>query len=351
MKMKTPLLLTLSLVGLGGFGAVQAIELELQKDDMWAIDGGVFFPASQPIDSVDMKSDQLIIKHIDGSMRVVNLGSVESSSMTKAARTVAVDRTPPVIKMQWQGVLHHETGVTIGPNSQVVLSVNEGLIKRFKLNQEMIEINADSYSHNFNQSSDKLSVTASDAFNNKSQLDMTLQTDFESPKLTWQLAEPAVFNNQKWYAGKDAQVLLSATDISGVAHFMLNGEKLAANTKQVTMSTGDDIHVTDVLGNTTTDNINWQQDSQTPYIVINTEKGQLERVKFLKVGVNEIFELLTVDEGVGLGVQKYKGKYSRWLNLPKKFKFTSSGTYRIKVQSKDRVGNILEKVIKVKVKK
>ena len=347
--MKIPLLPILSLLGLAGLGTVNAVELELQKGDMWAVDGGVFQSSSQDFDPANTTAQQLIIKQADGSLRTIKLDGEQLQKIENTS--VIVDRTAPLIDVQWQGALQQPNGITIGPNTQVNLSVNEGVIKQFNTQSESIDVGAASYTYHFSQAGHEISVTAIDEFNNSSQLNIELNADFEPPQLSWQLAEPAIFSNQQWYAGKTAEVLLSASDNSSLDYFLINGDKLEANTKQVTMKFGDNIQVVDVLGNASTETIKWQQDDQAPYIVMNSEHQQLEAVKNITVRVNEVFELQSRDQGVGVGSQIYKSKYRQWLDLPKKFKFSSKGNYRIKIQSADQVGNMLETTVKVKVKR
>ena len=348
MKMKKRLLLIINFICL--VGAVYADEIELQIGDSWAVDGGIFKTGNLPVDYKN-NGHQFIIKKADGTFQVLNVENEKSAVNEGLNTTVIVDRTPPVIATEWQEVIQSSNGIKIGPNSQVMLSVNEGVIMLFGANDEMIQVNSNTYVHSFNQISKGITAVAKDDFNNISHLNLSIQADFEAPQLSWQLTEPAKYKNNQWYAGSSAQVMLSAADETGIDNMLVNGSPINDTKESVAMNSGDNIQIVDTLGNSITETISWSEDNEAPYIVVIQDSQQLERVKNIKVAVNEVFEVQTLDAGVGLENQKYKGKDRKWKNLPKKFKFTSKGTYRIKVQSKDLVGNELGTMIKVKVKR
>ncbi len=347
MKMKKRLLLLINLTYLG---SVQANEIELQLGDSWAFDGGVFNTGSLPVDYKN-KGSQLIIKKADGDLQSVNLEADGTPMKVNNSKSIIVDRTPPMITTQWQGVVQNSEGITVGPDSKLMLKVNEGLIKHLSVNDEIKQIDSNSYVHGFSQFSDSILVVAEDDFNNTTQLNASLHGDFEPPELSWQLQAPAIYKDNQWFGGKTAQVLLSTSDNTGVDYMLLNGRPFNASEEQLIINSGDNIQVVDTLGNTSTETISWSEDSQAPYIIITQDKQRLEGVKNIKVAVNEVFEIQTMDSGVGLDHQKYKGKYRNWMELPKKFRFTSKGTYRINVQSTDRIGNVLDTVVKVRVKR
>ena len=351
MKMKTPLLLILSQLILGVFvlSTVQAIDFELQQGDSWAVDGGVFRTDKLPLNLDQLKARQLIVKNADGSLRVVKLD--KGRGEPEVDQTLWVDRTAPVIEVQWHNTLQDSTGITIGPNSHVTLSVDEGTIQEVTVDDEVSAVDANSYVHHFSQASKEISVVADDVFKNTGSLTASLKVDFVPPELNWQLVAPAVLINNQWFGGRTAGVLLSASDDSGVDHYLLNDKKFNYNEEPVAVVLGDDIKVVDTLGNIKTETISWQQDTQVPYIIVNTKGQQFTQAEYVNVAMNETFEVLTADEGVGLQSQKYKSKQNGWLDLPKKFRFTNKGNYRIRVMSVDRVGNRLEQVVKVKVKR
>lgn len=349
MKMKIPLLLILNGCCLLGFTAVNGAELDLAEDEMWSINGGVFHHPKDSMPEADELQGKVLVKNPSGVIRVVEFGQGPSTPVNQA--NIYVDRTAPVITDEWQGTINGPSGLIIGPNSQLQLSVNEAALKGLQIDGAVHEVNGWSHTLEFKQAVESIVVVAEDDYNNVSQKEFSLQSDFQAPEVNWTLMPPAIQTSGSWYAGDQAVLKLNTTDANEIGMIKVNEQQVDRQDNQLTVQAGDVIQVSDTLGNTNSVHVNWQQDTTEPEISIQVSGQMVAATKRLTVKVNELVEVFTVDEGVGVKDQKYKGKSRKWLPLPKKFRFTSKGNYRIQIFSEDMVGNKLETYLKFKVKR
>jgi len=351
MKMKTPLLLILSLIGLNGITSANGSELNLADDDMWSINGGVFKPSNQAMPNNETFTGPILVKGANGVTRLINLSNSQGLSDQVNEVIVLVDRTPPVIAQEWTTSIEQADGVKIGPNTQLNITVNEGLIKQILVDGQAVVVSGGSHAMNFSQKAHSLMVEAEDDFNNISRSETTLIPDYQVPVYSWELVPPSVLTQGQWYAGKSAELKLSATDDSGVAVVELNQVAMDWQESNLVVSIGDEIQIKDTLGNAEKFIVNWQVDSDEPKVIATVNGEATEFNISMTVGVNDLIDLTMVDDGVGVKYQQYKGKSRKWQPLPKKFRFTSQGRYRIQIQGEDQVGNELVTTVKFKVKR
>ncbi|WP_133566517.1 hypothetical protein [Marinicella litoralis] len=349
MKKKIPLLLILS--GLSGSAWVSASEtIAANKEEQQSIHGGVFDTTSDVLAGTN-GNNQVLLKDSSGKVRVIGEGAVGSSNSALEKLTILVDRTPPVITFQWLNAMEQADEVIIGPKSEVNIAVNEAQLKQITIDDQILNVPGMTQRIKFNLAAKSLQVLAEDEFGNVSQSKLVLKPDFESPSITWDLTAPAIKKGGQWFAGKQADLVLSATDNVAMGTVHLNQQAVDWIDHPLSVNEGDELQVTDALGNVTTEKLAWQVDSMAPTVVVTVENEKQAATKRFSVRVNELIDLTTMDLGVGVKLQKYKGKSRKWLPLPKKFRFTSKGNYRIKVISEDQVGNTLETTLKFKVKR
>ncbi len=349
MKMKTRLLLTLNASWLIGLTTLNAAELGLQADEMWSVDGGVFHHASDHMPTAGTLPGKVLIKNSSGAIRIVELG--QGLTATTEPTHISVDRTAPVIADEWQAAIISPDGVIIGPNSKLTISVNEAELKGIEVDGDALVINGLSHDRAFDQPVESVVVVAEDDYHNVSQKTFHLQADYQAPEVKWTLMSPAIQSDGIWYAGDQAVLKLSASDNNGISAVKLNEQKVAWQDTSLQVNAGDVIHVSDALGNTNSVPIKWQKDSTEPVLKLQVNGQSMASQKRVTVRVNDLIEVQTVDDGVGVNEQQYKGKSRKWLPLPKKFRFTSKGSYRIQIYSEDLVGNKLETYLKFKVKR
>ncbi len=349
-KMKIQLWPILSLLCLSGIVTVNGAELGMADDEMWSINGGVFHPSTQALPA-DETTGSILLKNTNGAIRVVNLPSSQDSPGQLGEAILLVDRVPPLISQVWQQGIQLANGVKIGPSSQLMISVNEGEIKRISVDDKELIASGVSHTVNFQQKAHALTVVAQDDYNNTSRSEITLIADYQAPESTWQLMAPSIQTDGQWYAGKSAELKLNATDDSGIGVVELNDKVVDWRNANLAVKAGDEIKINDTLGNTETITVDWQVDSEEPHVMVSLNDESTELKKSMTVGVNELIYLIAIDDGVGLKNQRYKGKSRKWLPLPRKFRFTSKGNYRIQIQSEDLVGNQLVTTVKFKVKR
>lgn len=352
MKLKLQLLLTLNLLCLSGIAAENDTALNLAEDEMWSINGGVFQPANQYKPMAASLSGEIMVKNAQGDIRIEKLADVMSLPNQPLDMNIYVDRTAPVITEQWQQVINTADGIKVGPNSLLEITVNESEIKEIIVDDQIQASGGLSHVIEFHQAVETVTIVTQDAYDNIGQKEIKLQSDFQAPTLDWQLQAPAILTNGVWFAGKSADLNLTVADSSDIGEVKLNDQVVTWRDVNLQVAVGDVIEVSDSLGNTQSQKLNWQIDSDKPYVktAINGQTTMLEKSR-VTVRVNDLIEMNTLDDGIGLKVQQYKGKSRKWLPLPQKFRFTSKGNFRIKVYSEDLVGNQLEKTIKFKVKR
>lgn len=351
MKMKKPLLhiLNISLLFLAGvINNIHAEQITLSSEERWSEDGSVFHASNQAIPA---HVHEVLVKGIKGQIRIEKLSQVDKSASSSSDTVILVDRTPPIINTQWHHVSAHSNQVTVGPRSELKIKLNDGSFEQIKTEATAV-VNADSaVVTGFNVESEAIVIKAVDAFGNVSESNMAFESDFKAPEVKWALLAPAAQNNDTWFASKNAKIHLQVMDESGVAVVRVNTKEITDSSQPISANSGDQLVVVDNLGNQFEQQLNWQEDNHPPYLVINQGDTTSSKGKSFTVRVNQVFELGALDDGVGVASQKYKGKVREWQELPKKFRFINKGNYRIKVKLEDRVGNVFEKSINVKVKR
>ncbi len=329
-------------------GSVKASGPVIKNDEMWSTNGGVFQPSSQAIPE---GVDRLLVKSAVGDVRLLEINPFATNSELKLkAPIISVDRTPPQINSEWKHVIAAQDHVVVGPDSELTMVVEGGEITAVKTAAQVIKGQTNTVIDTF-KGVDAISVTATDEFDNTKEMYIALQADFQPPQVSWQLAEPAVRTGNGWFAGSQAQLMLDAKDDNDVASILINDKPVIVDAHALNVRSGDKLTVVDQLGNGYDEELRWQKDEEAPFIVYSDGESTAIVEQNISVKVNAVFELAANDDGVGLTTQKYKGVQRKWLDLPKKFRFTSKGYYRIKVLAEDKVGNVLEKNIKVKAKR
>ena len=351
MKMKKPLLLILSGLSLSGLVVATEADKTPTGDDMWSVNGGVFHPVSDSSNNDLSNKDQVLIKDARGMVRIVNQAQANSANQQLNQVTIYVDRTAPVISHQWLGALEREDGVVIGPDSEVHINVNEAGIKRVLIDGIPQQSSGMTHRIRFQQAAHSIMIEAEDEYNNSSQNELALIADFEPPNFSWQLQQPAIQVKDQWFAGAQAEIRLRASDNVAMGTVQLNGQAVEWQDNAMSVKVGDELQVIDALGNTKSEKLVWEIDSTPPYMNVTLDNESHQGKNKINVRVNELIDLTTLDLGVGVKHQKYKGKSRKWQSLPKKFRFTSKGNYRLKVFSEDQVGNTLETTLKFKVKR
>ncbi len=352
MKMKIPLLLILSWFCQAVMATSNESELVPADVAKWSFDGGVFEPRLGESPDNQANWNQVLIKSTQGEVSILNSKqSVGPARQIKTVTTIQVDRTAPLIEDQWQGALVQPNGVVIGPASEVSIMVNEAQISEIWVDGEIQPVSGMSQNIRFHQTAETLRVVAEDEFNNTSQSEWVLIADFAAPEYDWRLLEPAIQANGQWFAGAQAELRLNATDNMAMGTVELNNQTVEWTDKTLQVKMGDELQVSDALGNRAGEKLVWEVDSTIPIVRITVNGVSQEGKKNFVVKANELIDLTTLDEGVGIQMQKYKGKSRKWQPLPKKFRFTSKGNYRIQVYSEDRVGNTLETTLQFKVKR
>lgn len=319
-------------------------------NDQWSINGGVFRPAST-FNPDEVQGSDVLIMHADGGFKVIrNQVKVGAKATTKVPH-IYVDRAGPGVEVKWHDV-HNENGqVVVGPDSSVSLSVNEGSIQKYDESEDVQETTSQNLTFEFDSPVDKLMVLAKDKFNNETLVDLDFKTDFEKPTINWHLKAPALQKNGQWYAKQTAYLNLAVYDNTAVKMVMLNDHQITLDEQALKVQSGDVLKVLDVLGNVNEQLIDWQQDDVPPKLVVNGQPISERNKITLQSKINEVIEIGFVDDGVGIESQEYRGKLRKWMPLPKKFRFLNKGSYRVRVNGIDRVGNQFGANIRIKVKR
>ncbi len=330
--------------------SIQASNLPIDTNESWSVDGGVFHSSDRTIPE-GVKT--LIIKDTSGNLRIVERGEpvANRESSQQNATVIKIDNIGPHIEIDWKLAEFNQSGVKIGPNSELSIRVEDGELYDIIANGAEVSDGEPTVVDNFNEHSKGINIIAKDEFNNISEKYMSFSSDFDAPVVEWELLAPAIKNENTWFAAKSAELRLNISDESAIAVVKHNDNELVSSGEVITVSQGDTIQVVDHLENRVTVEINWQQDDTPPKLIILGGGAELINSKRINVRTNQVFELTAMDDGVGIKSQTYKGLSTQWQPLPKKFRFTHKGNYRIKVKLEDLVGNVFEKNLQVKVKR
>ncbi len=352
MKMNKQLwhILSLIILTFSGQAQVSFADLPLRSDDQWSFSGGVFQPATQAPVVSQPGAYTLLIMQPSGavSSRLVQLNATaETNAVTN--QSLLVDRNGPVITPTWQHVLPRNGMVKTGPDSTLQLQLSDGVIKSISMDGQSQQTTDGVV--RFEPSVTAVSVVAADEFGNLSEWQQAVVPDFEAPSISWQLQPPALRLADQWYAGKTALVQLDVSGNNPLSATTLNGSTLASIKQPLTVHQGDVLQVTDVLGNRQQQTVQWVQDETAPEVSLAVGGVTYADTALVKLKVNELLSVSTVDHGVGLATQMYQSKSNRWQPLPKKFRFLNKGRYSIKIKGVDAVGNELLRTIQVKVRR
>ncbi len=322
-------------------------DINLAAGDQWSLDGGILQGAHEfPAVVVPGIYSVLVVKE-SGAMSVHQV-YIEADKQVIDSKRLMVDRAGPKLIPIWKqaNVLSH--GVVVGPDSTLEVTSSDGEIKSVMLDGQSHEVAGGII--RFKQPVSEIKVMAEDAFGNVSQWQQQLTADFKPPEVEWQLLPPAIQVDNQWYAGQTAVVNLKVSDDHPLSHIKLNDGVLAWQTGEpLPLNHGDVLEFKDALGNVHRENIDWVQDKSPPELVMEVNGQTLTHPSNVRLKVNELLKVYTMDDGVGVATQMYQGKSKKWQTLPKQFRYLNKGRYSIKVKSLDAVGNESIHTIKVKV--
>ena len=184
----------------------------------------------------------------------------------------------------------------------------------------------------------KIVIQATDDFNNESKTDIPFTKDFDKPTLSWKLQAPSVMIDNQWYANKSAMLEVRKSDS---ITYWLNGKRLSAGNSGIEITNNSDLKATSILGNQTTEKIQWLEDNVSPQLTVTTLGKSFVDIKKLKVKVGQKIKIQTIGDVVGILNSEYFGNNREWLPLPKTFIFIDTGLYRLKIKASDTLGNKL----------
>jgi len=316
--------------------------------DQWSLDGQVFQPFKQYPRVKSTGRYALLRLSPDGQLSTewVNL---EASDPPPENVQLLVDDVGPDIITTWDSVVADSTAIVIGPNSALNIQTSDGVLSTVQLDGQSVP-QSDGVL-NFTKPISHINLTATDAFNNITQWNQSVTSDFHAPIIHWQPLPPMVKIKQQWVGKSIADIKVSGTDQQAL-QWSLNAQSIdLPENGHLSVQPNDILTATDALGNSSQQTINWQTDNTPPQIVIKTAAGESTAERTIHLSVNELMQVYVRDEALQVTRQTYQGKSRHWKPLPKSFRFTSKGRYRIKVKASDEAGNSTEQTLNIKVKR
>ena len=322
-------------------------QLGIDNIKKYAVNGGVFKSAQNGV-LIDVAGEvELLLLTHDGLVKTQTIMIQGSAENTETA-SILVDNQPPKIHTQWHNVVEQDAAIKVGPNSVLQWWNDEPdqVQTTVLLNGEQVASPGDRIS--FDAASQQVTITSKDVFGNENSWTAEVLTDFKGPEIWWRLQEPAVFSNNTWYAGANADAQLMVKDEASVDQVLVNDQVSSIEQVVTDISNNTRIKARDQLGNETTAVIDWQQDNSAPQVYFNADA--LSEDNNIAVSVDEVFELSVQDVGLGLSNAEYFSRSRKWKPLPKKVRFLNRGYYDIRVRAADKAGNELKRTLKFMVR-
>jgi hypothetical protein len=322
--------------------------LNISEEVKWSLNGGIFSDSKDGITIKQTGLYKILLLNTTGKIEILDVNITNGTSeKLKRESSIYIDNKSPALVYSWANIIKQDGVVFTGPNSQLFWESDDpNALFEVYINDKLSDIKNPPLQ--FNKKISTIKIKTLDVLNNETLTVVAFKQNFSVPNIDWKLAEPSLFENNKWYSKNKSKLILSHRD--GLT-YELNGKPFDAFDKVVKIDNNSQLSATDSLGNTAIKTISWIVDNDPPSLVFKTLEGEQRNIKKLKVKTNQDIYLSAEDLGAGLLDASFFSAKRKWEPLPKTFVFLSPGSYKISVKSKDKLGNNLKSKIKVRVKK
>jgi hypothetical protein len=322
--------------------------LELTEDLKWSLNGGVFYDIKEGISIKESGLHKILLLNPAGEIRILEVNITDGlSEKLKISGSIYIDNKAPELLYSWENIIKQGDQIITGPDSQLSWrSDDPNAVFQIFVNDKLLQSKISPLQITNNTSSIRIQTV--DVFKNKSITTIPFKQNFIAPVVDWKLADPSLFKNNKWYSKKKAKLIVSPQP--GLS-YKLNGKSFDISNTVIKIDNNSQLSANDSLGNTSSTVVSWIVDNKPPFILFETLEEEQTNIKRLNVNTNQDIHLSSDDEGVGLFDAFFFSSKRKWEPLPKTFVFLSSGNYKIKIKSSDKLGNSVKSKIIVRVKK
>lgn len=326
-------------------------ELNINTDSQWAINGGIFRLVSDGLTILTKGKHQLLIMDDKHEIQTY-LINITNGSKDTVNNIIYVDNIGPKITTQWQNVITYKDQVIVGKKSILLWqsSTDKIFSQQVFVNNKIV--NTKSSKLTFDQQSEEVKLVLSDSFGNSTTKFLSVESDFEGPEIDWELAPSNIpNNNEKQIAGKYANIIVNAKDVSGIKEYLLKGKLITPENNEIKVKNNSEIILTDGLGNRTSQKIKWNIDKDKPQIKIQVNKREYINTKLIKIKTNTPVIISAFDKRAGIKSAYYFSRHKKWLKLPQTFEFLGPRRYKLRIIAEDNLGNKIKTHVTLKARR